>query len=369
MKKTSLSIALGILCLSLTMIFPASEVAYAKDKVIKLKCANYFPPPAEQSKIVENFIKDLEMRTNGRIEVKYFTGGSLLKGSGMYKGIEAGIVDIGFSHVFYTAGRMPVTEFAGLPLGYPSGWVATHVLNDFYAKVRPKEWDKVKPLWFYGSPPTIVISTKPVRKLEDLRGLTIRAPGTLGDVIHALGGSPAPTPVVEVYDSMSKGVIDGAFLVYECLKGFRLAEVAKYTTICWQVGGTYPFYAAMNKNSYRKLPADLKGIFDDLCGEYAERSALMVNAIDIFGKKFGTQKGIEYIELSDQEAARWKTAVEPIISSWIQKMVEMGYSKAEVKGWISFLRERIDYYSKLQIKYQIPSVTGSAAMRPENIVK
>jgi TRAP-type C4-dicarboxylate transport system substrate-binding protein len=288
----------------------------------------------------------------------------------MYQGIETGVVDIGYSHVYYTPGRMPVTEFCGLPFGFPSAWVASHVVNDFYLKVRPKEWDKVRLLWFNGSAPnSILTASKPVRTLEDLKGLKIRAPSMVGEIIDDLGGTPTPTPVVEVYDTMAKGVNDGAYLNYEVLKTFRLAEVTKYTTECWQTGSTYPFYMAMNKNSYKKLPPDLKEIFDLLCGEYAERYALMWNEIEFGGVIFGLQKGVQFIDLSDEEAAKWKKAVQPLFEVYTQKLVKQGFAESEVKSWISYLNERIEYYTKKQIEWRIPSPTGPAAMRPANIAK
>ena len=224
-------------------------------------------------------------------------------------------------------------------------------------------------LWLNAAAPSLVISKKPVRKLEDLKGLSIRAPGVPGEIISALGGTPAPTPMMEVYDALAKGVNDGVYTPYETIKTFRFAEVVDYTTISWQVGNTYPFYVAMNKNSYKKLPPDLKEIFDNLCGEYRERYALMWNEIDIVGKNFGAKKGVEYIELSDAEAAKWKKAVESAIDGYIKMMVGKGFSESEVRGWISFLRERIDYYTKKQIEYRIPSPTGPEAMRPKNIGK
>ncbi len=369
MKQKSLVAVIGILCLGLMFTFLPLEAVQAKDKVIKLKFANFFPPPAKQSKICEDFIKDLEFRSGGRIKVQYFAGGSLLRAPAIYKGIESGIADIGYAHVYYTPGRMPVTEAGGLPLGYPSAWVASKVVSDFYYKVMPKEWNKVKVLWLNAAAPSLVISKKPVRKLEDFKGLTIRAPGVPGEIISALGGTPAPTPMMEVYDALAKGVNHGVFTPYETIKTFRFAEVVDYTTACWQIGNTYPFYVAMNKNSYKKLPPDLKEIMDNLCGEYSERYALMWNEIEFAGKNFGAKSGVQYIELSDAEADKWKKAVEAAIDGYVKMMVGKGFSESEVRGWISFLRERIKYYTKKQIEYRIPSPTGPDAMRPENIGK
>lgn len=371
MKTKNWLAGVGILCMGLMMVFFASGVAQAqaKGEVIKLKFANFLPPGAKQTTVFQEFNRDLEARTKGRITVQYLFGGSLLTGPAMYKGLESGIADIGYSNVFYTAGRMPVTEFGGLPFGYSSAWVATHVLNDFYFKVKPKEWDNVQLLFLNGSCPNIFISTKPIRTLEDLKGLSLRAPGVAGEIVSALGGTPSPLPMAETYEAISKGAIQGGLLDIESLKTWRFADVVKYTTNCWQVGSTYPFYLAMNKNSYNKLPPDLRGIFDTLVGQYTERVGLMWNEIDLEGKAFGEQKGVQFIDLTDEEAARWKDALKPLTESWVKKMVGLGYAESEVREWLSFIAERVDYYTKKQIEYCIPSVTGPPAIRPEKIGK
>jgi TRAP-type C4-dicarboxylate transport system substrate-binding protein len=333
---------------------------------INLKVANYFPAPASQSTVLAEFCNELEKRTNGQVKVDYYAGQSLLKSTAMFDGIVNGIADIGYSHVYYTAGRMPVTEATGLPLGYPSAWVSSYALNDFYEKFKPKEFDKVKVLWMNTSTPSaIATAKKPVQRLEDLKGLTIRAPGIAGDVIKALGATPAPTPMPEVYDAIAKGVLDGEASNFETLKTFRFAEVVKYSTSCWQITNPYPFYVAMNKDSYNKLPPDIKAIFDALVKEYKEKYILMWNAVDFAGKKYGVEKGVEFIELLPSEAARWKEAVEPVIENYIKTMVGKGFSEAEVKGWIKFLQDRTEYWLKKQIEMRIPSVAGPPEIRPE----
>jgi len=131
-------------------------------------------PPAFQAKVLEEFCRVLEKGTGGGVKVDYYAGGSLLKAPAMFDGVVSGVADIGYSHVYYTAGRMPVTEAAGLSLGYPSAWVGSQVLNDFYQEFKPKEFDAVKVLWLNTSPNTaIATAKKPIRKLEDLKGLTI----------------------------------------------------------------------------------------------------------------------------------------------------------------------------------------------------
>lgn len=366
MKKKVFLIFLSIAVLvSISTVFPTTDNIAHAQKVIRLKVAHYFPPPANQAKMMGEFCKELEARTNGRVKVDFYAGGSLLKAPAMFEGVVNGIADIGYSHVYYTAGRMPVTEASGLPLGYPSAWVGSQALNDFYEKFKPKEFDDVRVLWMNTSTPSAIASKKPVRKLEDLKGLTIRAPGLSGDIMKALGGTPAPTPMMEVYDAIAKGVIDGEASNFETLVAFKFAEVVNYSTSIWQITYPFPFYCVMNKNSYAKLPPDIKTIFDELVGEYKERYILMWNSVDFNGKAFGEKKGVEFIDLPPSELAKWQAAVEPVIDDYVKKMVAEGFSETEVRGWIQFLRERIDYWTKKQIALRIPSIAGPPELKPQ----
>lgn len=367
MRRNRLAILGAFVGAALLLAPSYGGTARAAD-VITLKMANFFPPPSKQSKLAQEFADELEARSNGRIKVQYFAGGSLLKPDAIYKGIESGIVDIGYSHVYYTPGRMPVMEGAGLPLGTPSGWVGAHVVWDFFNKAQPKEFANVKMLAIHGNAPSLLITKTPVRKLEDLKGLSIRAPGVPGEIIKALGGTPTPTPMPEVYDSIAKNVNDGVWAPYETLRTFRFAEVAKYVTVCWQIGAPFPFYLAMNKRSFEKLPPDLQNLVEQLSGQFQERYALMWNEIDLAGRSFAKSKGVEFIELSDEQAAAWKAKMEPVISDYVQRMTSKGFSEAEVKGWIDYQKERIKYWTEKQMEYKIPSPTGPAGMRPQAYV-
>jgi TRAP-type C4-dicarboxylate transport system substrate-binding protein len=133
MKEKGLIILAGIVCLMFMFSTSPVDKACAQEKVITLKVANYFPPPSKQSKITEEFGAELESRSGGRIKVQFFGGGSLLKAPAMFKGVETGIADIGYSHVYYTPGRMPVSELIGLPGTPPAGsmpiWDTTSTRN------------------------------------------------------------------------------------------------------------------------------------------------------------------------------------------------------------------------------------------------
>lgn len=361
MRQRTLLTVFGILCLG--FVLSVLPVCGALAATINLKVANYFPPPSGQSKIMVQFIEELEARTGGQVKVQYFPGGSLLKAPATIKGVEKGIVDIGLAHIEYTAGRFPVMEACELPLGFATGWVANQMMNEFYNKFMPKELDDFKILWWHANAPSVLITKKPVRKMEDLKGMTIRAPGLMGDIIKEMGATPAPTSIMETYDAISKGVVDGVFTPFETLRTFKFAEVAKYVTVSSPIGTSYPFFIAMTKEKYNSLPADVRVTLDLLSGQYRERMAMMWNGVEFPGKAFGTEMGVEYIEITGAEEAEFQAAADRVIENYIKKMIGNGFPEDEVRGWLKYLKERSAQMLELQKFYQIKSTVGPPEVR------
>jgi TRAP-type C4-dicarboxylate transport system substrate-binding protein len=361
--RTKLSLTFVIVVLVSVFLFITRAETTAASKVINLKFNNYFPPLSEQSKLSEKFIQEIEKRTDGRVKITYYPGGSLLSGPATADGVTKGVVDIGYISLVFTMGRYPLIEACSLPLSYPSAWVGSHVVNDFYRRYKPKEFDKLHTLFFNSCGPSVLFSKKAVYKLEDLEGVKARAIGRAGVIFKNLGGSPAAVPTGEVYDAMVKGVLDGGYYPLEAGMTWKIANGARSVTLCWPVGDVYTFCLGMNKNSWNKLPQDIQKIFDEVSEAYEEKFALMWNRIDIEGQKYASQRGLELIDLSPEEAKRWKSVTQPVIDSYIRETKKKGFSENELEEYIEFLQERVGYWTKKQIERGIKSATGPKEMR------
>jgi TRAP-type C4-dicarboxylate transport system substrate-binding protein len=214
-------------------------------------------------------------------------------------------------------------------MGYPSGYIATQVANDFYDKFRQKEWDAVHVLFFYSTGPQIISTTKkPVKKLEDLKGLKIRAAGRPADVMKNLGGTPVPVEMADIYDGLQRGVVDGSEFD-EVNKGWKTGELIKYATLSWPVGTTFTFYVIMNKGKWEKLPEDVKKAFNEVASQFKDKYAVASNAIDIEGREYLKKFGGQLIPLSTEEAAKWVSAAAPTIDntlkSWRARNTQRGH--------------------------------------------
>jgi len=174
--------------------------------------------------------------------VDYFPGETLTKARQAYDGVVEGLSDIGLSLFSYTRGRFPVLAAVDLPLGYPSGAVATKVVDAVYEKFKPKEHSDTLVMYLHAHGPGLIqTKDKAVRKLEDMKGLKFRAHGTSASVVEALGGTPVPKPMPETYQMLQKGVVDGAVYPFEANKGWKLGEVTKYCTADFTAAYTHLF--------------------------------------------------------------------------------------------------------------------------------
>ena len=346
---------LVLLVFVVSLLFLTYSFTYAAD-VIKLKFANYFPPTHMNSVMMGKFCDELNKKLTGKVELTQYTGSTLLSAPKMAAGVSTGIADIGLSNLSYTRGRFPVMEIMELPLGYPSAWIAGHVVNDFYNKFKPKDFDTYHVLMLSTSTPNVIQTlNKPVKTLEDLKGLKIRGTGRLGDIVKALGATPIPIEAPDLYDSLKRGVIEGAYISPETLKGFKTGEVQKYATASWKVGSTYCFYVLMNKQKWDSLPADVKKVINEFSKEFAERWAVEWNKIDIEAWEYFTKQGGQIIPISDAEAARWIKAAEPVIDDYKKDLISKGYKAKEIDGWLSFVKERIEYWKGQEKVKNIPT--------------
>jgi TRAP-type C4-dicarboxylate transport system substrate-binding protein len=335
-----------VLLLVVTMFFGFSTAVLAAD-VIKLKSANYLPPTHQMSLLGQKYCDEVNKRLAGKVEISYFPGGTLLGPDKMFAGVTTGIADMGLSHIAYTRGRFPVTEVFELPLGFPSGWVDSMVANEFYNKFKPAEWNSVQVIYFTMSGPLVIQTVnKPVKTLEDLKGLKIRATGAMADVVKALGASPIPLGMPDVYESLRRQVIDGTILDLSVLRQWKFAEVEKFVTANWQLGTGYNFYFVMNKNKWNTLPADVQKVMMEVGQEIMMANAKQWNDLDIDSRDYFKSVGGQVINLSDAEAAKWKKAVEPVIAAFKKDMAGKGHSAADVDSWINFIIERINYWHK-----------------------
>ncbi len=321
MKKGIFSAVLTISFAALLMtVFCASHV-WAQTT---LTYSIFFPATHAQAKAGESWAKEIEKRTAGKIKINIFAGGSLTPAPQVYDGVVKGISDIGMSCFAYTPGRFPLVEALDLPMGYPSGMVATKVANDFAKKMNPPELADVKLLYIHAHGPGLLHTQKPVNTLEELQGMKIRSTGLSSKIVKSLGAVSVAMPQGETYEALQKGVVQGTIAPVETMKGWKQGQVVKYTIDCANIGYTTAMFIVMNKKKWEALPKDVQAIFDEVSQEWIAVSGKAWDDADAEGYKFIEGLGNKVIQLSPAEAAKWEKAVSPVVDEYVKNMEAKG---------------------------------------------
>jgi len=323
----------AFLALAGTLLFASSAFAQ-----IKLNYSVFFPAPHKNAVLASEWAKEIETRTDGKVKITVFPGGTLTPADKCYDGVVQGISDIGLSVFAYTKGRFPLTEVSDLPLGIKSGVVATKAINEFYRKFQPKELSDVKVMYLHGHGPGLLHLKKPIAKLEDLRGLKIRCTGMAAAIVSALGGTPVAMPMGDTYDALSRGVVDGSMSPQESLQGWKWGEVVKCTVENFGSSYSTGMFVVMNKARWNALPTDIQAVFEKVNDEFAERQGKLWDEIDAQGRDFTQKLGNIIIPLAPEENARWANAVKPILDDYVKRMKEKGLPGVEA---LAFYRDTI----------------------------
>ena len=339
MKKRSIPIFVGfITALFIVGIYPASSAAAP----ITLSYANFPPAPTFPCVQMERWSDEVEKGTGGKVAINTFPGGTLLGAKGMMDGVIAGTADIGCLCMAYQPGRFIVTNATALPLGFPNATVASLSLWDIYRKHNPEEFAKVKVLTMFTCAPANIYAKKPVKNLEDLKGLELRASGGVAQVLKALGAAPVGMPQSECPEALQKGVVKGAASSLETLMDFKYAEMCKYVTIL--NGPVYPFAVVMNMDKWNSLPKDVQDVMDGLgteqawwTGNYMDKH---VNESVEWSKK---NHNIEVTKLTTREMTRWNRLMKPLIDKWITDANAKGLPARTI---LKDIRVARDYHSR-----------------------
>lgn len=325
----------AVLSLAVVPVFLFGSATIASAKAVELTYANFFPPFHIQSKLAESWCREVETRTKGAVKINYYPGGTLTKAPQTYDSVEQGIADIGMSVLAYSRGRFPVLGSVDLPIGYPSGVVATKVANGVLNKFKPKEFNDTQIMFLHAHGPGLIHTRdKAVNDLAGLKGLKIRATGMSAKMVKALGATPVAMGMPDAYQSLQKGVVDGCAHPLEANKGWKLADVLKYSIAEKSVAYTTTFFVTMNKAKWAALPPGVQKTITKINKEWAARHGEAWDASDLAGKKLFLEKGHKIITLDAAEAKKWQEAVKPAISAYSADLDKKGFNGQEIVNFI-----------------------------------
>ena len=317
-----------------------------KEKKVELKLAHFWPSthPAE-TQLVQPWATEIEKASNGQVKITSYPQNSLAQPEAIYKAVKSGIADIGISCFSYTRGQFPVSEVFELPgITYNNSQVASRVAWEGIQEFNPKEVQDTKLLMVLTTGPGDLYTKKPVRKLEDIKGMEIRATGLSAKTLECVGATPIAMPQSDAYDALSKGMVKGNLGPIEVLQGWKQAEVTKYITKSPFLYNTL-FFVTMNKDKWDSLSPDNQKVVEEVTAKFFDEVAAGLwdkqNEDAMNGAIKENQ--MEIITLSPAETERWIKLVEPVQADYVTRMSKIGVDGQKI---LDRVKELADKYNQ-----------------------
>jgi TRAP-type C4-dicarboxylate transport system substrate-binding protein len=205
-------------------------------------------------------------------------------------------------------------------------------LND----LSSKEFDGVRVLAVgRDDAPQLHLAGKGVQTAADLAGLKIGTPVRTADgFLSALGAAPVETPVGQVGPALASGAINGVLLPWDALGAPEIGGRVKCHTQIdpkspWPYSGV--FVLAMNPDTYRSLPDDLRKVISANSG--ADTSAWLGRVFDAAGaaaRKAAAERGDPIDQLPAAELAGCQAPAQTVVEGRIKDLDGRGLGGREL---------------------------------------
>jgi TRAP-type C4-dicarboxylate transport system substrate-binding protein len=264
--------------------------------------------------------------------MKYFPAEQMGKAKDMLMLTQSGVVDIGYVGPSYISEKMPLSAVAELPGSFTSTcqvmrayWALAHKEGGHLYQNEYKP-NQIRPLLIAALPPyqMIVGSSKPLATLADFQGLKLRASGGAQDfTLNKIGVIPIKMAPPEIYESMSRGTIDGTLLSYVSVESYKLQPLTKTATLGANFGTVVVTYSISDRK-WQQLPADIRDILVKAGSEIVESSCKKFDAHESEVAEALKAAGVKLLKFSPEDSNTLAKAADTVAVDWAAALDKRG---------------------------------------------
>jgi len=344
MKKTRRDFlkTAGAVALGAGTVLSATKRGYAQTKpTFKWKAQCLWSLAETSYKAFEDFCKRVLAMTDGRLEITPFPSGAIVPNVECADAVKNNVMQAMHQASVYFSGKNPALAILGdLTMAWEHPWEADmyfhhaggfELLGDIYRRLGVQ---LVGVMWWgMESNP----SKKPLRRLEDFKGLRIRVPqGMEADLLTRLGASVIVLPGTEIYSALDKGVVEATnWSVVSDNDRLGYHKVAPYFT--------YPGFHSMptgdfavNAREWEKVPADIKAMLPAACRQWSWDVIQRLALEDLRVVQEAKAKGATPVSWTPEEKARIRAEAIKVWADWKKKNEDC---KKAIESMETFLRK------------------------------
>jgi TRAP-type C4-dicarboxylate transport system substrate-binding protein len=326
---------------ALATLSAISSAAPADDK-ITLRLADSLPVGHVIHQVITKpFIDAVEKRTNGTVSISHFPAEQLGKANDLLRLTQAGVADIAYIVPSYTSDKMPLSAVAELPGNARDaceGTAAYWALTRDQKIMADKEYgpNGIRPLVAFLLPTYqfLLATRKPVKSISDIAGLKLRTVGGALDLfVRRIKAVPVRMSAPEIYESVSRGTLDGALMGYQSAASYDVLDKMKAGTLKQPLSSAVITYS-ISAAKWRTLPEPVQKILVE------EGERITKESCDKFGKAEDAaidkakNNGLTFIQFPPEDEAELRTIFEDVSRDWAAGLDARGKPGSQVlKAW------------------------------------
>lgn len=288
----------------------------------------------ERAEAMTWFADEVAKRSKGEMKITFFWGGTLADAKTSLKTIGDGAAEIGSIVATYSPREMLPYMVGDLPIGSPDTWVSVRAMYDVatHNADLQKAFSDANVVYlgnFTTTPVQVICKDKVLNKVEDFKGIKIRATGFYGQVMEDLGSTVLRFSGVDAGRSMDAGTINCNMNYLYGMRSLRDYENAQdLSRLDW--GGFLAWAMVMNKNTFNKLTPDQQKVLRDAGAAMTDKvGQVMMDASENAVKAMSAGidgKVVKVHNFPASERAKLVAAGKKYEDDWKKKTKAAGYN-------------------------------------------
>ena len=269
------------------------------------------------------------------IEFEYYPAEQMGKAKDFLSLVQSGVIDIAYVAPGFVSDKMPLSVVSELPLefsGSCQGTMAYWNLAKPGGLLDKKEFapNGIRLLFTIVLPPYQIITRKPFSNLKEVEGMKIRASGSAKElVLKKLKAIPVLMPTPDVYESLSRGTIDGVLFPFNSLAPYEIHKLSKTGTI-GENFGTFVANWVISEKRFQSLPPAVQQDLTAMGEQLTKAACTQVEKDEAGDIEKVKAAGVKLTPLSAADHATVATVMQDVAKDWADTLDKRGKSGTEV---------------------------------------
>ncbi|MCM5571560.1 TRAP transporter substrate-binding protein DctP [Burkholderiaceae bacterium FT117] len=281
-----------------------------------MRISHQFPPTHHTALNLQQFEKEVEAATKGRVDVQLFGAAQLFKPNQNHPAVASGKVEAAAILSFQWGGTIPEMSVTVIPylmtsVAKQKAFIGSEASKLLDAKMAARGVKNIA--WIVDTNDGIFTSAKkPLVSPADFSGLKIRGLNRLFDAgLEAMGASPSAMPGTEVYQALQTGVLDAGFTGVKAAYSRKFYEIQKYGVASNIILAFDNL--VVNPAWWNGLPADVRNAIQSAADKAVQRSIRNADGVPAEDVRVLNEKGMQTISLTKAQEQAMADAMQPAV--------------------------------------------------------